>query len=55
MSSVPRGNLVGEVDQGWTIAKYLLGHERMGGGALGSQKNGLRSLKEIAADQGLDR
>ena len=52
---VPRENLVGEVDQGWTIAKYLLGHERMGGGALGSQKNGLRSLKEIAADQGLDR
>ncbi len=52
---VPRENLVGEIDQGWTIAKYLLGHERMGGGALGNQKNGLRSLKEIAADQGLGR
>ena len=52
---VPRENLVGEIDQGWTIAKYLLGHERMGGGALGNQKNGLRSLKEIAADQELGR
>ena len=50
---VPRENLVGEIDQGWTIAKYLLGHERMGGGALGAQKNGLRTLKEIAADRKL--
>ena len=25
---VPRANLVGELNAGWTIAKYLLGHER---------------------------
>ena len=55
MSSCRARALVGEIDQGWTIAKYLLGHERMGGGALGNQKNGLRSLKEIAADQELGR
>ena len=52
---VPRGNLVGEINEGWTIAKYLLGHERMGGGALGIQKVGLHSLKRIARDHGLDR
>src|SRR3546814_4016726 len=34
---VPKENLVGEVNKGWTVAKYLLGHERMGGGALGGQ------------------
>ena len=48
---VPRENLVGEINQGWTIAKYLLGHERMGGGALGIQKRLLRQLKEIAAEE----
>lgn len=26
---VPAGNLVGEEDRGWSIAKFLLGHERM--------------------------
>ena len=51
---VPRENLVGEINQGWTIAKYLLGHERMGGGALGIQKRLLRQLKEIAADETKD-
>jgi acyl-CoA dehydrogenase len=25
---VPKGNLVGELNQGWEIAKFLLGHER---------------------------
>lgn len=48
---VPGENLVGEINQGWTIAKYLLGHERMGGGALGIQKRLLRQLKEIAAEE----
>ncbi|MBH9710719.1 pimeloyl-CoA dehydrogenase large subunit, partial [Burkholderia contaminans] len=27
---VPAANLVGEENQGWTYAKYLLGHERTG-------------------------
>src|SRR5690606_18518506 len=26
---VPAGNLVGEIDQGWTVAKALLGYERI--------------------------
>jgi len=51
---VPAANMVGEPNQGWTIAKYLLGHERMGGGALGRQKKTLAQLKKIAADQVVD-
>ena len=35
---VPKGNLVGELNRGWDVAKYLLGHERemISGMALGS-------------------
>ena len=25
---VPKENLIGEINEGWTIAKYLLTHER---------------------------
>ena len=32
---VPRGNLVGEMNAGWTIAKYLLTHEREMIGGIG--------------------
>ena len=46
---VPKENLVGEVDKGWTIAKYLLGHERMSGGSMGQHKSLLRELKAIAS------
>jgi alkylation response protein AidB-like acyl-CoA dehydrogenase len=45
---VPVANMIGEVDKGWTVAKYLLGHERMGGGALGGVKKLLSQLKDIA-------
>jgi alkylation response protein AidB-like acyl-CoA dehydrogenase len=38
---VPVGNLVGEVDQGWDIAKTLLGHERLW---LGSPAMATRAL-----------
>ena len=44
---VPRENIVGEVGKGWTIAKYLLGHERMSGGSLGHQKKILAQIKQI--------
>jgi len=48
---VPASNVVGEVDSGWTVAKYLLGHERMGGGALGGVKKLLTQLKDIARSE----
>ncbi len=47
---VPVANTVGEIDKGWDIGKYLLAHERMSGGSLGTQKTLLRQLKTIAAE-----
>ena len=35
---VPKGNLVGELNKGWTIAKYLLTHERNMIGGMGTQR-----------------
>ena len=38
---VPVENLVYEENKGWTVAKYLLGHERMGSGNVGGSKREL--------------
>ena len=48
---VPKENLVGELNRGWDIAKYLLTHERemIGGGARGLL--GGRSVSQILAAQ----
>ena len=51
---VPVENRIGEEGQGWTIAKYLLGHERAGIAGVGQSKQQLARLKEIAALEGLD-
>jgi hypothetical protein len=48
---VPLENLVGEENAGWTIAKYLLGHERTNIAGLGMCKRLLRRLKELARSQ----
>ena len=45
---VPVENLVGEENRGWTIAKYLLGHERTNIAGIGMCKRLLRRVKEIA-------
>lgn len=45
------GSLVGQEGRGWTIAKFLLGHERMGGGSMGEVKVALRRLREIAEQE----
>ena len=47
---IPKENIVGEAGAGWTIAKHLLAHERMGGGALGQHKLLLAQAKAIAAE-----
>jgi alkylation response protein AidB-like acyl-CoA dehydrogenase len=39
---IPADAIVGEEGKGWTIAKYLLGHERMGGGSCGELKTALQ-------------
>ncbi|MBL0150894.1 MAG: acyl-CoA dehydrogenase family protein [Ideonella sp.] len=45
---VPLENLVFEENKGWTVAKYLLGHERMGSGQVGASKRELAKLREVA-------
>jgi alkylation response protein AidB-like acyl-CoA dehydrogenase len=48
---VPVTNLIGKENQGWTYAKYLLGHERTGIAAVGRSRKELHLLKRIAAKQ----
>ncbi|AKJ30553.1 acyl-CoA dehydrogenase family protein [Caldimonas brevitalea] len=45
---VPVENLVGEENQGWTYAKFLLGHERTNIAGIGIAKRELARLKRIA-------
>ncbi len=44
---VPKSNIVGEENQGWTVAKYLLEFERGGGGAARFY-TALKQLKKLA-------
>jgi alkylation response protein AidB-like acyl-CoA dehydrogenase len=48
---VPRENLVYEEGKGWTVAKYLLGHERLNTARIGTSRRELERLKEFAAAQ----
>ena len=50
---VPADCRVGEEGQGWTIAKFLLSHERSNIAGVARSKQQLRRLKRIAADRGL--
>ena len=45
---VPKANLVGELNKGWDIAKYLLTHEREMIGGFGLSKAGQESLGQTA-------
>ncbi|MFK7914124.1 MAG: acyl-CoA dehydrogenase family protein [Pseudomonadales bacterium] len=45
---VPLSNVVGELNQGWTVAKYLLEFERGGGGSAAHQ-TGLARIRNLAA------
>lgn len=51
---VPVADRVGAEGQGWTIAKYLLGHERSNASYVSINKRNLAKLKSIAADQMAD-
>jgi alkylation response protein AidB-like acyl-CoA dehydrogenase len=46
--TVPVQNLVFEENKGWTVAKYLLGHERMGSGSVGASRRELAALRALA-------
>jgi len=49
--AVPAENLVGGEHGGWTIAKYLLGHERTNIAGIGMCRRLLKRLKEIAGSE----
>lgn len=49
---VPRENLVGEINQGWTIAKSLLGHERLFVGSPKLCQHALHQLHDLLTGSG---
>ena len=48
---VPVANRVGAENQGWTYAKYLLGHERVNIAQVGQSRRELSRLKQLAAHE----
>ena len=48
---VPAENLIYEDGKGWTVAKFLLGHERMNTARIGASRRELEKLKALAAVQ----
>jgi len=51
---VPVDNRVHDEGAGWTVAKYLLGHERMNTARIGTSRRELERLKHYAAQQMCD-
>jgi alkylation response protein AidB-like acyl-CoA dehydrogenase len=51
---VPKENVVGGINQGWTMAKALLGHERTMLAMIGPSRNALQKIKRIAATKKID-
>ncbi len=51
---VPVENLVFEENKGWTVAKFLLGHERMGSARTGGLRREMVALKTLAARETRD-
>ena len=47
---VPVEQRIGEENQGWTCAKFLLGHERTGAASLGVSKAKFRALLRVARE-----
>ena len=52
--AVPADQLVHEEGRGWTVAKFLLGHERMNTARIGTSRRELEGLKAYAAQQRKD-
>jgi len=51
---VPRQDLVGELNEGWTCAKYLLAHERTGAARVGRAKREMAFLERVATMRDAD-
>jgi len=50
---VPRANLVGELNQGWAVAKALLGFERLFTGSPRHSQHTLHEVEKLARQRGL--
>ena len=48
---VPKSNVLGQIDDGWTVAKYLLEFERGGGAASPALQVMAEEIATVAADQ----
>ncbi len=48
---VPKANLIYEENKGWTVAKYLLSHERTSIAAVARSKSAIKKLKYIASQE----
>ncbi len=48
---VPKANVIGEIDDGWTVAKYLLEFERGGGAAAPGLQVMAEDIAAVAAEQ----
>ncbi|HSN84735.1 MAG TPA: acyl-CoA dehydrogenase family protein [Polyangiales bacterium] len=53
-AKVPKANVVGGINQGWTMAKALLGHERTLLAMIGPCRKTLQNIKRIAATKTVD-
>ena len=51
---VPKANLVGKENDGWTVAKYLLTHERSSLSGVGESERNLKMLKKLIVSNGLE-
>jgi alkylation response protein AidB-like acyl-CoA dehydrogenase len=51
---VPKENVIGGINQGWTMAKALLGHERTLLAMIGPSRSVLLKIKRIAATRQVD-
>ena len=50
---VPKENLVGEMNKGWTVAKSLLGFERLNNGSPRRVQGPLRAMEAVARERGI--
>ena len=51
--SIPKENVVGEVDKGWTVAKSLLGFERLNSGSPRPARAALMAAEKVAKATGV--
>ncbi|RLA56030.1 MAG: pimeloyl-CoA dehydrogenase large subunit [Gammaproteobacteria bacterium] len=51
---VPKANLIGEEGQGWTVAKYLLTHERSSISGVAEATANIKRIRRIACEHGYE-